>query len=436
MKPSDVRRALPLLVVLIGGGFLVWQFGQDALKLNSVPGATLSPSATPSGEVTLTGTDGFINETPFSLQGPKGYKISVFARDLGSVRFMAFDPRSGALFATLRTEGRVVGLQDTDDDGKADQMWDVIDGLRNPHGIAIRDTWLYIAEEHQVGRVRLFAERDYQGIISNLPSGGGHVTRTIGFGPDGKLYVSIGSSCNACFESDERRASIMQYNPDGTGGRVFAKGLRNAVGFVWDAKGNMWATDNGRDQLGDDLPPEEVNYVFEELGEPKNYGWPICYGDRVHDTDFDPSALQQVQGGEQSRTTSSGRVNPCVDTEPPAIELPAHTAPLGLRFDKEGNLYVALHGSWNRTYPSGYKIIQIRFPKNFVPYEYGAEKKPKAEDFIWGWMSDEHMKKPLASNASQFAQGRPVDILFDDKGAMYISDDKAGMIYRVIRINQ
>ncbi|MFN7088216.1 MAG: PQQ-dependent sugar dehydrogenase [Candidatus Paceibacteria bacterium] len=404
MRKNNLKQFLPIFVIFAGIAILAIRIITNFKGLPKVsPEILKSPtlqSPTPTTQVE------FIDKTQFGLHGPSGYKINIFAKDLGPARMMAFDQKSGAMFVSITKEGRIVGLQDVDGDGIAEQSWDVIDGLRNPHGLAIYDGWLYIGEEHQVGRVRLFAERNYEVLIRDLPFGEGHFTRTIGFGPDGKLYLSIGSSCNVCYESDQRRAAILQFNPDGTAGQIFAEGLRNAVGFAWHPKTKeLWATDNGRDYLGEDLPPDEINIVKEN----KDYGWPICYGAKIHDTEFDKNVYVR---------------DPCEDTEAPIIELPAHSAPLGLRFDSEGNLFVALHGSWNRTHPAGYKVIKISF----------GDAGPKVSDFIWGWMPEENLKKPLGATASQFAKGRPVDIVFDDKGAMYISDDKAGMIYKVEKI--
>jgi glucose/arabinose dehydrogenase len=235
-------------------------------------------------------------------------------------------------------------------------------------------------------------------IVPNLPTGG-HSTRTIGFGPDGKLYLSIGSSCNVCTERDARRAAIYQYNPDGSGERQFASGLRNAVGFVWQpGTGNLWATNNGRDGLGDDLPPETINLVREG----NDFGWPYCHNGRIPDQQF-------------------GQGRSCSAVTKPAIEVQAHSAPLGLAFytgqtfpaDYNGDLFVAYHGSWNRSVPTGYKVVRTRFQN--------GQPTGQVEDFATGWLPE----------GSRSSWGRPVDVSVGPDGSLFVSDDTLGVIYRI-----
>lgn len=333
-----------------------------------------------------------------ALKVPPGFKITVFAEGLGTPRFFATSP-DGVLFVTLIAEGAVFALPDKDMDGKADEALPYLKGLRSPHGIAFHDGHLYVGETHQVIRVRYRGFREPPGkkevIVPSLPTGG-HFTRTIGFGPDGKLYLSIGSSCNVCRERDRRRAAIIRYNSDGTGEEVFAEGLRNAVGIAWHPEtGELWVSDNGRDWLGDDLPPDEINIVKKG----RHYGWPYCYGSSVADP-------------------SLGNPEICVATEPPVFEIQAHSAPLGIAFytgkmfpeEYKGDLFVALHGSWNRSSPTGYKVIRIKLD---------GGKPVAAFDFVSG----------LLRNGS--AEHRPVDVHVGLRGEMYISDDKGGMIYMV-----
>jgi glucose/arabinose dehydrogenase len=329
---------------------------------------------------------------------PPGFKIDVFASDLGSSRFMAFSP-DGVLFATIIDQGKVVALPDKNRDGKVDRIITFIKELTHPHGIAFYKGYLYIGETNEIVRFKYNGFDSPPGkkeiVVPNLPTDG-HFTRTVGFGPDGKMYVSIGSSCNICEEKDERRAAILQFNPDGSGGKIFAKGLRNAVGFTWHPEtGEIWATDNGRDWLGDDLPPEEINIVKEG----NNYGWPYCYGDRIPDPKYNKPEL-------------------CKNTTPPVFEMQAHSAPLGLRFytgklfPKEywGDLFVAFHGSWNRSTPTGYKVVRIKM----------KDGKPEGiEDFASGWLK------------GQRAWGRPVDVIVGPDGSLYVSDDRGGIIYRI-----
>lgn len=315
------------------------------------------------------------NTTGLPLTLPDKFSISIFAKNVSNARVLAWDPIGNLLVSSPAT-GKVFAVSPTG------EVSTVVSSLNNPHGLAFKDGKLYIAETNAV------AVYDYDGKATNrkkiidLPSGGNHFSRTIGFGPDGKLYISIGSSCNVCVEKDAHRASIQVYDGEL---KPFATGLRNSVFFTW-RNGDMWATDMGRDLIGDNIPPEEVNIVKDG----KNYGWPYCYGKRIADTTF------------------GGTDEFCKTTEPSFIDYQAHSAPLGLAFDKN-YLYVAYHGSWNRTVPTGYKIVRFDLNNN-----------NQASDFITGWLQ------------GSSALGRPVDLIFDTKGNLYISDDKAGVIYKVV----
>jgi glucose/arabinose dehydrogenase len=221
------------------------------------------------------------------------------------------------------------------------------------------------------------------------------------------MYVSAGSSCNVCIEKDPRRAAVMEFNPDGSGQRIFAKGLRNAVGLAVNPKtDSIWATVNGRDMLGDDLPPEVIVDLGKDGGD---FGWPYCYGDRVPDSNF----------------TKPGD-NRCQTVIPPKVQMQAHSAPLGLAFyegsefpaEYRNNLFVAFHGSWNRSVPTGYKVVRVKLDEKGQP-------QGGAEDFITGWLAPRETKRGRW-------MGRPVGIVFGGDGAMYLSDDADGVIYRVI----
>lgn len=343
---------------------------------------------------------------------PKGFNIEMFAKDLGSSTTSGAGPgpgprmmliKDGVLFATLTMQGKVVALPDQNKDFRADATVTFIGGLNKPHGIDFYQGWFYIAEENRVIRVK-DANNDLRAdsgtlevLIDDLPIGG-HFTRTIKV-RDGNLYLSIGSSCNVCNETDPRRAAITKCDADGKNCGLFAKGLRNAVGFVFHPlSGRMYATDNGRDWLGDDLPPDEINIVEERY----NYGWPKCYGENIHDTNFDNSFYIR---------------KPCVvpTATPSLIDLPAHSAPLGLAFyygknfpeEHKGDLFVAYHGSWNRGVPTGYKVVKIDAQTLAI------------EDFATGWLNGTRVL------------GRPVDIVVGEDGGMYVSDDNAGKIYRI-----
>jgi glucose/arabinose dehydrogenase len=328
---------------------------------------------------------------------PAGFQIDVFAAPIAGARFMTIDP-AGTLLLSVPRQGRIVALPDRD--GRAETTITVVDGLDQPHGLAFHDGALFVAETGKVKRFRYDAATrkasDGRVVVANLPSGGNHWTRTIVFGRDGAMFVSIGSSCNVCDERDRRRAAVVQYNADGSGETLFASGLRNAVGLaVHPGTGVLWATVNERDWRGDDLPPDYVTTV--ERG--RFYGWPPCFA-------------------------SAGKVVPDPDAKSPAdrcggmalptVEIQAHSAPLGLAFYTgkqfpaayHGNLFVAYHGSWNRSVPTGYKVVRI-------PVADGKAGRP--EDFATGWI---HGGLP----------GRPVDVAVAPDGALFISADA---IYRV-----
>ena len=334
-----------------------------------------------------------------AIRLPPGFRLDTFASGLGSPRFLAVSP-SGDIFVSVPSRGQVVALPDRTGRGRADQVVVYASGLNRPHGLAFFQGFLYVAETDAVVRFPYrpgeLAGGKPEAVVRDLPSGGGHWTRTIAFGPDGKMYLSVGSSCNACEERDPRRAAILQFNPDGTRERIFARGIRNAVGITFQPQtGELWATNNGRDWLGDNLPPETILIVKDGA----HFGWPYCYGRRVPDPDH-------------------GRPDFCKTTALPAVEIQAHSAPLGLVFytggmfprEFRGDLFVGLHGSWNRSEPTGYKVIRI-------PMQDGKPAAP--QDFATGWLQGSH------------AQGRPVDVITGKDGALYVSDDRAGVIHRI-----
>src|SRR4051812_37883076 len=298
-----------------------------------------------------------------TLRLPAGFHVNVFAEGLGYARMMAFNGQ-GELVATApsrepagdtcgggnctRNDGRIYLLPDRNGDGVADRTVVLADSLDRPHGIAYREGGLYVAEHSSVVRLpdREGADADSQIVVSRLPinPGNSHWTRTLAFGNDGKMYVSVGSTCNVCEPDDERLATVLQYNPDGSDERILARGLRNAVGIAVDPRtGALWATVNGRDLLGDDLPPDYVS----EVREGDHFGWPFC-NLGVPDPDL-------------------GRLGDCMQTRAPTYFLPAHSAPLGLAFytgqqfpaEYRGDLFVALHGSWNRAQPQGFKLVRV-----------------------------------------------------------------------------
>jgi glucose/arabinose dehydrogenase len=349
-------------------------------------------------------------KTPFDLKQiklPDGFHIAVFADNIDGARMLTFTP-GGVLLVSESGEGKVVALPDAKRTGKADRVVDVLSGLNEPHGIAFYQGKLYVAEYDKVRRydwdeTNLRATNSKT--LTDLPTGGGHSTRSLLF-HGGKMYVSAGSSCNVCIEKDPRRAAVIEFNPDGTGQKIFAKGLRNSVGLAVNPKTDtVWVTVNGRDMLGDDLPPETI-YDLGKGG--VDAGWPYCYGDRVPDTDF----------------TKPGD-NRCQSVIEPKVQMQAHSAPLGLAFyegsmfppEYRNNLFVAFHGSWNRSVPTGYKVVRVKLDDKGQP-------QGGAQDFITGWLAPGETKKGRWV-------GRPVGIVFGSDGSMYLSDDAGGVIYRV-----
>jgi glucose/arabinose dehydrogenase len=335
------------------------------------------------------------------LKVPPGFAIDVFADKVGSVRFMAIDP-AGTLLVSEPSAGRVLALPDKNGRGKADSVQTVVTGLDQPHGLAFHEGALYVAE---TSRVQRFAydpatmKATQPTLLSRLPAGGGHWTRTVVFGPDGLMYVSVGSSCNVCRESDKRRAAVLRFNADGSGETIFASGLRNAVGLAFHpTSGVLWATVNERDWRGDDVPPDYVT----EIREGAAHGWPDCMtvrGRVIADTSFAKGAT-------------------CDKVTPPTVEIQAHSAPIGLAFytgtqfpeEYRGSLFVAYRGSWNRSLPTGYKIVRLRLRDG---------QPPAVEDFATGWLE------------GTSAWGRPVDLVVGRDGALYLSDQGAGRIYRI-----
>lgn len=338
-------------------------------------------------------TQNIITSTNFSK--------NFFVQNLGAVRDLEFSPE-GTLIASITANGKIVALPDKNNDGKADFVKEMLTGLNNPHGIAFYNNKLYVAEETKLSRYNWDEQNlklAFDKVLFNLPVKGNHYTRSLVFDADGKLYVSIGSTCNVCVEPNTWYAAIIATDFDGNNPQVFASGLRNSVFMALNPKTNeVWATDMGRDFLGDDLPPDEINIIRQG----KNYGWPNCYSDKIVDLNFNSKAV----------------ANTCDQTEPPIFKIQAHSAPLGLAFinssqfptDWQGDLLVAYHGSWNRTVPTGYKVVHMKISDNQII---------KSEDFLTGFLE-----------GSQ-ANGRPVDLIFDKSGNLYISDDKSGIIYIV-----
>jgi glucose/arabinose dehydrogenase len=326
------------------------------------------------------------------LHVPAGFEIEQLVAGLDGVRTLRVGP-DGLLYAVQSGPGRVVRLDPLTGSG----VTEVLDDLNRPYGLVFHDGWMYVAERHRIVRYEApgFTRRDV--VVADLPTGGSHWTREIAFGSDGMLYVSVGSSCNVCEESDPRRAAVTRYRPDGSGETIVAEGLRNAAGLaVHPETGELWASQNERDMLGDDLPVEEINI----LADGDHFGWPYCNGDRTANPEY------------------RDRASFCASTTPPALGIQAHSAPLGMVFydgtqfpqEYRGDLFVALHGSWNRSERTGYKLVRVRV-EDGRPVSY--------EDFAWGWLS------------GQRVSGRPVYPAVAPDGSLLLSDDEGGRIYRI-----
>lgn len=337
-----------------------------------------------------------------SIKLPKGFSISIYA-EVENARSMAISP-SGTVFVGNRNEDKVYAIKDTNGDFKADKKWVIASGLNMPNGVAFKDGNLYVAEVSRIHKfTNIEAKLDAPGkseiIYDKFPTETHHGWKYIAFGPDGKLYVPVGAPCNICESKDPVYAAIHRMNPDGTGLELFASGVRNTVGFTWhpDTK-DLWFTDNGRDMLGDDVPPCELNSASKKG---LHFGYPYCHGGTIKDPDF-------------------GSKRACDEFTKPMQNLGAHVAPLGLKFytgnmfpsEYKNHIILAEHGSWNRSKKNGYKL-------SLAKLENG--KVVSYQPFATGWLD----------GATQKVWGRPVDVLLLPDGSMLVSDDQANVIYRI-----
>jgi glucose/arabinose dehydrogenase len=336
-----------------------------------------------------------------AIELPAGFKIDLYSEAVPNARSLAMSPL-GVLFVGTRQMGRVYALVDKDKDLKAEQVYTIADGLNMPNGVAYWNGDLYVAEVSRILRFRqveshlakpLPPEVVYQGFPNDLR----HGWKFIRFGPDGKLYVPVGAPCNICASNDPVFATITRLNRDGSGFEIYAHGVRNSVGFDWHPRtGELWFTDNGRDWLGDNQPPDELNRA-NVLG--LHFGFPYCHGDTLADPEM---------GGGQS----------CKEFTSPAIALGPHVAALGMRFYTgamfpeayRDQIFIAEHGSWNRAQKVGYRVSLVRLK---------GDKAAAYEPFAQGWL------------AGQTAWGRPVDLEMMADGSLLVSDDQNGVIYRI-----
>jgi glucose/arabinose dehydrogenase len=332
------------------------------------------------------------------LRTPPGFEVSVWARVGGTPRLMTIGP-NGVLYVAARSSGQILAIPERD------RAIAVARGLNGPHSLEFRDGYLYVAQNDGVVRLANAVTPDYvipgtpERVLS-FPAGGQHSTRTLAIGPDGSLYLANGSTCNFCNESDSRRAAVTRYLPNGSGETIFARGLRNTVGFAFHpVTGELWGADHGGDNLGDNEPPEEVN-IIREGGD---YGWPDCIGNQ-RGVNWGPSA----------------RPGRCAQTVAPEFEYQAHSAPLGFAFytgeqfpaSFKNDVLIGLHGSWNRSVPYGYKVVRVRT---------ATGRATGMEDFLWGFFDA----------ATRTRSGRPVHAVTAADGSVFVSDDATGNIYKV-----
>jgi glucose/arabinose dehydrogenase len=350
------------------------------------------------------------------LKVPEGWNVKVAAYGLGRPRTMYAAP-NGNLYITRRDAGDVILLKNPDGEGKFQDLTTVLYEFKGVHGIAVKDNYMYLCNNKQLRRYPLKEDGslgEMELLINDLPNGGQHPNRTIAFGPDNMLYITVGTMCNDCKESDPEAATVLQVDPKTWKRTIFASGLRNTIGFDFHPMtGELWGIDNGGDGKGNRWPPEEVNLIKKG----GNYGYPLAYGKREVD---------------RTREDPAGDVKESIvaTTVPSVLELTPHMAPIDFKFitnksglpaDMTGDGLVTWHGSWNRSKPVGFKVQRIRF-------ENGTAVS--AEDFLTGFLKPGF---PLFKRKARF--GRPAGLAIAPSGTIYVSDDANGVIYAINKNN-
>ncbi|MHB0936149.1 MAG: PQQ-dependent sugar dehydrogenase [Armatimonadota bacterium] len=404
-----VFRIVVLCGLVLGFAYTVTRTRREVTRL-AIPDST--PTVQPAAAVPQASFSprqlAFQKALVSRLKVPAGFRINVFAEGVTNARMIAVAP-NGTVYVTQPGPGEVTALRDDDGDGAAETRRTVATGLNGVHGIALRANILYLATRTSIYTVTVQPDGTVgkpNEIVDDLPSGGGHVLRTMAFGPDGMLYISIGSTSNDTPEADPENAAILRMRAAGNGRKVYARGLRNTEAFAWHPKTReMWGMDIGSDRRGPDLPPEELNH----LKEGGDYGWPWCYGKRVVD------AMTAGQPAGMTKEAYSAR------TEPMVLGYQAHSSPIQLAFytgkqfpaEYHSDAFVTLHGSWNRQPPVGYTVVRIR---------YDAAGRPTGfEDFLTGFLTED--------GAARF--GRPAGLAQLPDGSLLVGDDSNGVIYRV-----
>jgi glucose/arabinose dehydrogenase len=387
-RGQNLLLILLIAVVMVAGA--IYSLWDEIFPARPIPRITPTVAPSPTIDARVAG-----------LHLPAGFHISIFEDGLNTPRFMTFGP-DGTLFVAERGTNSIIAVLDPHHTGRATEKRVLVNDLDDPTNLIYYQGALYVGEQMRISRFALGSNLQVtsrQVIISNLPVGGLHTTRTVLIGPDGLLYVSIGSDCNVCYETDPHRASVWVYNLDGSDGHVYARGLRNTVGMAVNPWNNqLWVTNNGSDYEGYGDPTDTL-YTLQA----GNYGWPGCMDGDVIDTNY-------------------GHPGDCKGVIPPLFKLQAHSAPLGLAFYNADSfplayrgVFVALHGSFYPDFPAGYKVI-------FIPLNAQGQIDGPAQDFITGW---------LVNSKTGDVTGRPSGITVGPDGALYISDDKSGVIYRV-----
>jgi glucose/arabinose dehydrogenase len=334
------------------------------------------------------------------IQLPAGFQISLFA-EVPNARSLTLSP-NGTLFVGSQKAGRVYSIQSRGGEREVRKPIVVAERLNMPNGVAFKDGALYVAEVNRVLRFdgiesRLLEPPKPVVVNDSFPTDRQHGWKFIAFGPDGQLYVPVGAPCNICEPDPDRYALLKRMKPDGSGVETYARGIRNTVGFDWHPQTKeLWFTDNGRDRQGDDVPPDELNHA------PKpglHFGYPYCHGGDIPDPEY-------------------GKKRPCSEFTAPTQKLGPHVAALGMRFyagsmfpsEYRNQIFIAEHGSWNRSTPIGYRVTVV---------ELNGNKAVSYKPFAQGWLQGSR------------AWGRPVDVLVMPDGALLVSDDEAGAIYRI-----